>query len=221
MTNKKLTIIVCGFIVSLGFAFGIYGHFNKQEQTMSRLARETNSVFNRPHSPVYGPQDAKVRIVEFFDPACETCRAFYPRVKRLVDAQQGKVQLTLRYAPLHDGSDVAVKILDAARLQGKFWPVTEAALQAQPEWASHGAPNPERIWEFLGSTGLDMQKAKVDAVSPAVLAIVNQDIADAKELKVTKTPGFFVNGKPLKDFGIEELKALVEDEIKLAYPNGR
>lgn len=219
MTNKKLTIILCGLVVTLGFAFGIYGHFNKQQQTLSRLARETNSVFNRPHSPTYGAKEAKVKIVEFFDPACETCRAFYPMVKRLVDAQQGKVQLTLRYAPLHDGSDVAVKILDAARLQDKFWPVAEATLQAQPQWASHGASSPERIWEFLGSTRLDIEKAKADAASPAVLAAMNQDIADANELKVTKTPGFFVNGRPLKDFGFEQLKALVDEEIELAYPN--
>jgi protein-disulfide isomerase len=30
------------------------------------------------HSPVLGPQGAPVTIVEFFDPACETCHAFYP-----------------------------------------------------------------------------------------------------------------------------------------------
>lgn len=71
----------------------------------------------------------------------------------------------------------------------------------------------------MGSTRLDIEKAKADAASPAVLAAMNQDIADANELKVTKTPGFFVNGRPLKDFGFEQLKALVDEEIELAYPN--
>jgi hypothetical protein len=37
--------------------------------------------------------------------------------------------------------------------------------------------------------------------SPRVAEVVAQDIADGKTLKVTKTPGFFVNGKPLVDFG--------------------
>jgi len=218
MTNKKLIVLLCGFIVIVGFAFGIYGHFNKQEEALGRLARDGNSLFNRPHSPVYGAKDAKVRIVEFFDPACETCRAFYPRVKRMVDANQGKVQLVLRYAPLHNGSDVAVQILEAARLQDKFWPVTEATLQAQPQWASHDGPEPQKIWTFLGATGLNIDKARVDAASPAVLAVVNQDIADATELKVTRTPGFFVNGRPLKDFGEEQLKALIDEEVQRAYP---
>lgn len=219
MTSKKRTVILSGIVVALGFAFGVYRHLDKQEQTLGRLAQEADSVFNRPHSPIYGPKEAKVRIVEFFDPACETCRAFYPRVKRLVDAQQGKVQLILRYAPLHQGSDVAVRILEAARLQDKFWPVTEATLQAQPQWASHDAPNPERIWDFLGNTGLDLQKARRDAASDVVLAVVNQDVADAGELKVTRTPGFFVNGRPLKDFGEAQLKTLVDEEVQRAYPN--
>ncbi len=53
---------------------------------------------------------------------------------------------------------------------------------------------------------------------PAVQAVVNQDIADAVSAKVTKTPGFFVNGRPLQDFGHEQLKALVAEEVRRAYP---
>ena len=218
MINKKLTIVLCGLLVLLGFAFGVYRHFNQQEQALTQLASEPNSVFNRAHSPVYGSREAKVRIVEFFDPACETCRAFYPIVKSMVDGQRGKVQLVVRYAPLHEGSDVAIKILEAARLQDKFWPVVEVALRAQPQWAAHHAPNPELIWEFVGGTGLDLPKARADAASPEVLAVLKQDIADANELKVTRTPGFFVNGRPLKVFGVEQLKALVDEEVQRVYP---
>lgn len=218
MTKKQLIIILCGIIVVLGFSLGIYGHNNKKAETLGRMAQESNSVFNRPHSPTYGPSTAKVRIVEFFDPACETCRAFYPLVKRLVDAQQGKVQLVVRYVPFHNGSEPAAKILEAARLQNLFWPVMEAVLNAQPMWAAHDKPNPEHIWEFLGNTGLNIRKAKEDVQTPAVQAIIDQDLADANMLKVTKTPGFFVNGRRLDDFGYEQLKALVQEEVQVAYP---
>lgn len=217
MTNKKLVVALCGFIVLLGFGFGIYGHFNKQAESLRRLAQETDSLLNRAHSPTYGPATAKVRIVEFFDPACETCRAFYPLVKRLVDAQQGKVQLAVRYVSFHQGSDQAVQILEAARLQNVFWPVAEATLNAQPAWASHDNPSPEHIWEFLGKTGLDIPKARADVKRPAVQAVMAQDMADAAALKVTKTPGFFVNGRPLADFGYEQLKSLVDEEVAKAY----
>ena len=216
--NKKLMIIACGAIVVAGFSMGIWGHKNKQEQTLTKLALENGSVFTRAHSPVYGSPTAKVRIVEFFDPACETCRAFYPLVKKMVDSQQGKVQLVVRYAAFHTGSDQAVKILEAARLQELFWPVTEAVLRDQPKWADHGRPQPELIWGMLDGTGLDIRKAKADAATPAVQANLDQDMADAKTLNVTQTPGFFVNGKPLIDFGYEQLNTMVSDAVKQAYP---
>ena len=218
MTNKKLIILLCGIVVGIGFAFGVYGHFNKQSETLGRLAQQPDSVFNRPHSPTYGPPTAKVRIVEFFDPACETCRAFYPLVKRIVDAQAGKVQLVLRYVPFHDGSEPAVRILEAARLQNLFWPVTEAVLRAQPVWAAHDKPDPQRIWDFLGTTGLDLSRARQDVNAIAITEVIRQDMADAEALKVTKTPGFFVNGRPLKDFGYEQLQALVQEQVLVAYP---
>jgi len=60
------------------------------------------------HSPVFGPANAPVTIVEFFDPACETCRAFYPIVKDILAQYPSEVRLVIRYAPLHKGSDVVV-----------------------------------------------------------------------------------------------------------------
>ena len=39
---------------------------------------------------------------------------------------------------------------------------------------------------------------------PAITRIIEQDIADAKRLNVTKTPGYFVNGKPLVTFGYRQ-----------------
>lgn len=53
MTNKQLTIILCGIVVLLGFAFGIYGHFNKKSETAARLAQENSSVFNRSLARAY------------------------------------------------------------------------------------------------------------------------------------------------------------------------
>jgi protein-disulfide isomerase len=65
--------------------------------------------------------------------------------------------------------------------------------------------------------GLDLDKIKTDMNDPAIAKIIEQDLADAKTLNVRKTPGFFVNGRPLQDFGYQQLKELVESEIKAVY----
>lgn len=97
----------------------------------------------RFHSPTLGRQDAPVTIVEFFDPACEACRAFHPIVKQIMAQHPDQIWVVLRYAAFHDGSDEAVRILEAARLQGLFELVLEALYAAQPVWANHSRPNLE------------------------------------------------------------------------------
>ena len=72
------------------------------------------------------------------------------------------------------------------------------------------------IWSLIGDIGLDMEKAKADANGPAVEQVLRQDVADMQTLKVDRTPGFFVNGTPLRDFGEAQLKALVDQEIQRA-----
>lgn len=216
--NRQRILLISAMAVILLFGVCIYLYDRMEDERLGELARQSDSVFNRPHSPTYGSAQAKVRIVEFFDPACETCRAFYPLVKDIVDRQPGKVQLVVRYTPFHAGADTAVKVLEAARLQGLFWPVNRTLLNAQQTWGADHNPRPDLIWSIVDGTGLNLTKAREDANSPQVLANIEQDMADAKALNVTRTPGFFVNGKPLKDFGEEQLKALVSRELKAAYP---
>jgi protein-disulfide isomerase len=189
----------------------------RRAQELGSLARSGGPPFVRVHAQTLGPADAKVVVVEFFDPACETCRVFAPYVKSLVAHHAGKVRLVLRYAPLHAGSDSVVKMLEAARLQGKYWEALQVMFDTQPQWASHHRPQPEKLWDLLPAAGLDMEALRRDVNEPGVQAIVRQDIADATALGVRKTPEFFVNGRPLPSFGREQLRDLVESEIRANY----
>ncbi|MCU7371252.1 thioredoxin domain-containing protein [Paucibacter sp. O1-1] len=214
--NKKWIVLATLLAVVLAFVTGVVLFKNRAGQELARSTQAHGEALVRSHSPVYGNPAAKVTIVEFFDPSCETCRAFYPIVKSIVDASFGQVRLVVRYAPLHHGSDTAVKILEAARLQGKYWEAVERALASQHQWASHGNAQPELIWELIGDLGLDMAKAKADSDGAAISALLGQDVADMQRLKVDRTPGFFVNGTPLMEFGAAQLKALVEQESRKA-----
>lgn len=219
--NKKWIVLATLLTVVLAFAAGVMVFKNRSGQELARSAQDHGEALVRAHAPVYGNPAAKVTIVEFFDPACETCRAFYPLVKSIVDASFGEVRLVVRYAPLHHGSDAAVKILEAVRLQGRYWEAVERALAAQPQWASHDNPRPELIWELLGDLGIDMARARADVESASIDVLLRQDVADMQRLRVDRTPGFFVNGTPLMEFGVTQLKTLVEQERRKAGGSGR
>jgi protein-disulfide isomerase len=139
------------------------------------------------HSPTFGNADAKVHIVEFLDPACETCALFFPMVKRWMAEVPGEIRLSVRHVAFHSGSDYAVRILEASRKQDKYWETLEALLASQRQWTQHHTVLPEKI-------------------GPA--------IAGAIFLKVSKTPDYYVNGRPLPSFGRQQLAQLIGEELE-------
>lgn len=167
----------------------------------------------RPHSPLLGSADAPVVIVEFFDPACETCAAFYPIVKQIRAGNPDNIAIALRYAPFHKGSAKVVAALEAARKQDKYWQALEALLKTQSDWAANHEAHLDRIWPHLKKAGLDVARLQADMADPAIANAINLDLADAQAFRVSKTPDFFVNGKPLPSFGQDPLKALVASEL--------
>ena len=109
---KKPTIVIASaVVVALAFGGGAFYYKAQQAQEISALAGAEESVFVRAASPSLGAESAIVQLVEFFDPACESCRMMYPYVKSLMRANDGKLRLTLRYATFHEGSDYVVKVL--------------------------------------------------------------------------------------------------------------
>ncbi|GAB5377825.1 MAG: hypothetical protein AcusKO_42870 [Acuticoccus sp.] len=179
------------------------------------IDQELGERLVRPYSPILGPEDAPVTIVEFFDPACEACRAFHPIVKDIM-AQHGEaVRVVIRYTPFHrEASEQAIRVLEAARMQDLFEPVLEAILREQPRWAAHGAPEPELLLEIASTAGIDLEAATGDMLFPGTTAVINQDREDVETVGVTGTPTFFVNGKRLDPFGEAELRALVAAEVQ-------
>ncbi len=190
---------------------------NKKNEELNSASQENIENLQRDYSPIIGPVDAKVTIVEFFDPACGTCSAFYPFVKKLMKDNPDKVNLVLRYLPLHQNSDVIVSIFEAARLQNRFLETLERAYETREAWIEHHVSRPEKLWQQLGGLGLDMVKLNNDVQSEEIARRVQLDILDAKQLNVSKTPGFFVNGKPLVHFGYQQLQELVESEVAANY----
>jgi protein-disulfide isomerase len=213
MNAKKFTVIGLVAIVALFFYLGMNTYTSRVQTAQEVQVKAEQTRLVRFHSPVFGPQNAPVTIVEFFDPACETCRAFYPIVKNLMAQYPKDVRLVIRYAPLHQGSDRVVKLLESSKSQGKYQEVLEAVLAAQPAWADHGQPNIEIAFKVAEQAGLDITKARQDIEKPGMQSLLQQDIEDLTALQVTKTPTFFVNGRSLPSFGPDQLAALVAEEV--------
>jgi len=213
---KRSTIFIISAVV-LGGLFLLATLLYKGGKDSQALGEANQALLLRMHAPTLGPQDAKVHIVEFLDPACEACRAFYPFVKQLMAANPGKIKLTVRHVPFHTGVDSVVKLLEASKKQGKYWPTLEAVLASQPQWAINHQARIELLWGQLEGVGLDLEKVRTDMNAPEVERNMKQDQADAAALKVEKTPEYFVNGRRMETFGYEQLRKLVQEELARSY----
>lgn len=214
---KKTLFIATGVALLLAFLGGTLYYSADKAGQAERLVEQNRAGLVREHAPTKGNPEARVQIVEFLDPACETCKRFYPFVQDLMRANHERIHLVLRYTPFHENSAQVVALLHAAAKQGKHWETLEVLLTTQGDWVEHHVVRAERVWPHLAGLGLDLEQLKRDMAAPAVAAQIAQDLEDARRLNVTKTPEFFVNGKPLPSFGYEPLKSLVDEAIAGAY----
>lgn len=215
MTRRSL-VLFTGLVALIVFAGGAFLYDRYGSTSAQPVPAPQGDAMTRAHSPIIGPADAPVTIVEFFDPSCEACRAFYPAVKQIMANFPGETRLVIRYAPFHEGSDEAVRILEAARLQDRYEPVLEALLARQPEWAVHGAPDLAKAWEIAAAAGLNAEQARREMSSAEIDAVLELDLADVQSNNIRQTPTFFVNSRPLESFGPQQLYDLVREEVESA-----
>lgn len=176
----------------------------------------------RPDSPTLGPADAKVTLVEFLDPECESCAAFAPTVKKILKDYDGKIRLVVRYMPLHPNSLKAAALTEAAGEQGKYWQMQDYLFQKQPEWGTkHGPaattaqPDVNALFDkYVIDMGLDAAQVKAALGDNRFQAKLQRDLKDGQQLGVRQTPSFFVNGRKLARFSENDLRALIDDELK-------
>ena len=215
--KKEYLVPVIAVILITVFSVAAMMYDRQKTEQINESMKQYQSLLERDHSPTTGNKSAKVTIVEFFDPACETCKVFHPYIKEMMEKFSGKIKLVMRYSPFHPGSDVVVALLEASKLQNKYWETLDAVYKTQSLWTANHVAYPDKLWFLLGDVDLNFKQLEKDMNSDTVRKNIQLDISDGEQLQVTKTPGFFVNGKPLINFGLENLQQMVKSEVDANY----
>jgi protein-disulfide isomerase len=211
--SRTSLVAVAAAVLVLGLVAAVFLYESDSAESLQAEAAARQAALASQHSPTLGDPGAKVHIVEFLDPACETCALFYPMVKQWVAEVPGEIRLSIRHVAFHTGADYAVRILEASRKQDKYWQTLEALLASQHQWTQHHTVQPDRIGPAIAGVGLNMEQLMVDMDAMEVLLRIEQDKKDAILLKVSATPEYFVNGRPLPSFGQQQLADLVREEL--------
>ena len=227
MRKEVKILFFTALLVITAAAIGTYFYQNSVQN--ERITETGNSsqdaakseALIRSDSQTLGRADAPVTIVEFLDPECESCAAFAPTVKKMLQDYNGKVRLVVRYMPLHPNSLSAATFTEAAGEQGKYWQAQELLFQRQPEWGTKHGPNtgsPTDInalfRKYAGELGLDINKMNAAFSDSRYQSKIQRDYQDGQTLGVRQTPTLFVNGKRLFRLGESELRFLIDDELR-------
>jgi len=90
---------------------------------------------------------------------------------------------------IHPNAFMASIATEAAGLQDKFWEMHDIIFENQKTL------DPENIFLFAGSLGLDTERFKDDIQQRSLIDKVEKDFESGIRSGVNRTPTFFINGK--------------------------
>lgn len=158
--------------------------------------------------PSFGPADAKVTVIEFFDFRCPGCKAVAHDYRALMAAHP-EVRFVFKDWPILDrGDDVtsqyAARAALAAHQQGKYLEVYDALMTER-------ALDRAAIDGILTAHGVDMTKAQAAIASPEMTRHVTDIHTVAATLGLQGTPTFFINGKASASIEPAAVAKMIED----------
>ena len=164
----------------------------RTEAINQRAAASPALLAADPRDPSFGPADARVTVVEFFDFRCPGCKATAPEVLRLIQAHPD-VRFVFKDWPIldrgtDDTSHYAARAALAAHRQGKYLPVFRA-LMAEP------ALDKAAVDRILAANGVVMPTARTAMAGPEIARHLADIQLSAAGLGLQGTPTFFVNGR--------------------------
>jgi protein-disulfide isomerase len=216
--DKRFWAVVAAILVIFG---GIVVANGRKDDNSSGGSSSNASAT----SHIKGGGTKNVTLVEYGDFQCPVCSVYEPTVKQVYEKYQNDIKFQFRNFPLqqiHANAFAASRAAEAASLQNKFWEMHDILYANQNAWSAASDPV-STFSQYAQTIGLDTAKFKSDFNSPSVNGAVNADIKAGEKLKVSGTPAFYINGKPIelsKLVGednypsLEKFSAVIDEAIK-------
>lgn len=216
--KKEIKYLATIFFTIISVSILIYQFSLKQKAnsqfkiTPPKFPLITNLVAD--HSYSYGPVDAKVTVVEYFDPECESCAAVASQIKKEMKFYEGKVRWVFRYMPYHFNSKNAIAALEAAKKQNLFLETMDLLFKTQNQWGEKRESTKDLIIKIvLSNKTFNQKKFLSDIEDPAIQDIILKDQSEGQQAGVKGTPSFFVNGVMLEQLDLDTLIAKINQGL--------
>lgn len=167
--------------------------------------KEMEKLYDQPLTPkiradetIRGTKGAPIVLVEYSDFQCPFCVRGFETVNSLLEQYKGKIQFIYKHLPLsfHQQAKLAAQYYEGIRLQNadKAFKFHDEVFKNQSKLQK----GESFLKEIAKNVGADMGKLAKEVNSQAVLDRIEEDMTEAGEFGMQGTPGFLLNGIPVK-----------------------
>ncbi len=169
----------------------VLGELKQKEAQNQPLPAEAQAKMAAAGAPSFGPENAKVTIVEFSDFQCPFCTRAAEVTHQIKEKYGDKVRFVFRQYPLpmHQDAHLAAQAALAAHQQGKFWQFHDLL------FANQRALSRDALEGYAKQLSLNVGEIKQALDSQTYKAAVDADVKLGEEVNVNGTPTLFINGK--------------------------
>lgn len=187
----------------------------REEEERKKLEEHFEKPLNpkiRKDEAIRGNKDAPLVLVEYADFECSFCSKSLHTVLKLTKKYGDKIQFIYKHLPLgfHPQAMISAQYYEAIRLQDsqKAFKFHDKVYKDQSELR-----NGEKFLKVLAKTvGADMKRLKKDLHSQVVKDRIAEDRQEAAKFGMQGTPGFLLNGVPVKGaYPVEHFVNLVNE----------
>jgi protein-disulfide isomerase len=191
----------------------VLADLKQQEDRMKPLDQDKAAKIAAAGAPAFGPDDAKVTIVEFSDFECPFCSRAADVSHKVKEKYGTKVRFVFRQFPLsfHKSAHGAAEASLAANAQGKFWEFHDKlfANQQKLDRAS--------LEGYAKELGMNVANFKKALDSKEFADDVDAEMKLGEEVAVQGTPTMFLNGARIADpTNFDSLSAQIDSELAKA-----
>ena len=169
------------------------------------------ATINVDGAPYKGRADAPVVLVKFEDFHCPYCKEAQPTLTQLLARYPDRIKIVHKDFPieeLHPGARTAHIAARCANEQGRFWPYHDALYAHAAKTAA------KELQTYAMESGLDVTRFEQCLTADKYSSAVEKDIADGKQVGVTGTPAFYINGRLLVGAQpLENFVKIIDEEL--------
>jgi protein-disulfide isomerase len=192
----------------------------QHEKSLRDFTQGAAAQYDITDSPVLGPKEARIKVVEYADFLCPFCRNLAQGLHNYLPTTEGRVATYYKFYPLDNACNAAIPRAVhpgacalamggvCAMKQGKFGPYHDKVVITE---FKEPPTNADAI-KLAGDLGLNVPVFTTCMTAPATRDRVAADAAEGAKIGVTGTPTIFINGRKLPR--IQEFMEAIDQESK-------